>query len=160
VGQLSDEVKRLVQDNNDLASTLDELRSHVDLGDLEDTREHVALLMEVRPVRCRSRSHAQDTCTRTRTRTRIHTHAHTHTHTHAHTHTHSHTHTHTHTQENKLLLEREKAAASRLRDTTSEVQHVSADVTHSKQKAAKLQAENNRLIHDLVSGTPETATLT
>lgn len=53
-------------------------------------------------------------------------------------------------EENRILLHREKSAIDQLRDTTSAVQHSSADINESKHKASKLQAENNRLIYDLV----------
>jgi hypothetical protein len=53
-------------------------------------------------------------------------------------------------EENRLLLNREKSAVNQLRENASAAQHSSADVNESRHKASKAQAENNRLIYDLV----------
>eukprot|EP00038_Savillea_parva_P021679 m.35790 g.35790 ORF g.35790 m.35790 type:complete len:406 (+) comp5326_c0_seq1:38-1255(+) len=53
-------------------------------------------------------------------------------------------------EENRLLLMQEKAALDQLRQSTAEAQNTSTTVNEAKQRASKLQAENNRLIHDMI----------
>eukprot|EP00041_Stephanoeca_diplocostata_P016276 m.320027 g.320027 ORF g.320027 m.320027 type:complete len:188 (+) comp20314_c0_seq6:132-695(+) len=46
VGELCDEISRLVKENEELAATSRSLQEHVDMNDVDDMRSHVALLLE------------------------------------------------------------------------------------------------------------------